>query len=399
MRRLREGRAVVVDVRPAEEYRAGHIPGAFSVPVAELDRRLAELPRRRRSSRTAAGPYCVYALRGRQPAPRTRPRAPAPREGVPEWRAAGLPVDATAAHDARRPAPRLGLRANLGAVLAARRSSTPSSARWSGSSAASCPRSPSRSSTCSRAHRDAVVHRRLRRHQGAHQLPRRPPLRIASDGSPCWSAGWVVAVPVPFLLMWAPTWGWVLFANVLLGVSQGLTWSTTVIMKIDLAGPAAARARDGPQRVRRLPRGRPLRRSPPGCIAARYGLRPEPFYLGRGLRRRRARALGRCSCARRAATSRWSRRHAGAAGERPLASARSSRARRSATATSRRQPGRPREQPQRRHGAGASSRSSSRPPGMSLAADRLAGRDVPGGVGRRRSSSRVRCPTASDASG
>jgi MFS family permease len=50
-------------------------------------------------------------------------------------------------------------------------------------------------------------------------------------------AGWLVAAPVPFLLMWAPTWGWVLFANALLGVSQGLTWSTTVIMKIDLAGP------------------------------------------------------------------------------------------------------------------------------------------------------------------
>jgi hypothetical protein len=50
--------------------------------------------------------------------------------------------------------------------------------------------------------------------------------------------GWLVAIPVPFLLMWAPSWNWVLFANALLGVSQGLTWSTTVIMKIDLAGPA-----------------------------------------------------------------------------------------------------------------------------------------------------------------
>src|SRR5215831_17319530 len=47
-------------------------------------------------------------------------------------------------------------------------------------------------------------------------------------------AGWMVALPVPFLLMWAPTWNWILIANVLLGVSQGLTWSTTVIMKIDL---------------------------------------------------------------------------------------------------------------------------------------------------------------------
>ena len=50
--------------------------------------------------------------------------------------------------------------------------------------------------------------------------------------------GWLVATPVPFLLMWAPSWSWVLIANALLGVSQGLTWSTTVIMKIDLVGPA-----------------------------------------------------------------------------------------------------------------------------------------------------------------
>src|SRR5215510_8467634 len=50
-------------------------------------------------------------------------------------------------------------------------------------------------------------------------------------------AGWLWAVPVPFLLMWAPSWNWVLLANLFLGVSQGLTWSTTVIMKIDLVGP------------------------------------------------------------------------------------------------------------------------------------------------------------------
>ena len=50
-------------------------------------------------------------------------------------------------------------------------------------------------------------------------------------------AGWLVAAPVPFLLMWAPTWTWVLVANGLLGISQGFTWSTTVIMKIDLVGP------------------------------------------------------------------------------------------------------------------------------------------------------------------
>jgi len=50
-------------------------------------------------------------------------------------------------------------------------------------------------------------------------------------------AGWLVAMPVPFLIIAAPNWGWVVFANVLLGVNQGLCWSTTVIMKIDLVGP------------------------------------------------------------------------------------------------------------------------------------------------------------------
>lgn len=92
-------------------------------------------------------------------------------------------------------------------------------------------------------------------------------------------AGWLAAVPVPFLLMWAPTWSWVLIANALLGVSQGLTWSTTVIMKIDLAGP----------RQRGLAMGLNefagyfavgVSAWATGYIAARHGLRPEPFYLG-----------------------------------------------------------------------------------------------------------------------
>src|SRR5687767_2922513 len=52
-------------------------------------------------------------------------------------------------------------------------------------------------------------------------------------------AGWIVAAPFPFLLMYAPSWEWVLAANALLGISQGLTWSTTVIMKIDLTGPTS----------------------------------------------------------------------------------------------------------------------------------------------------------------
>jgi MFS family permease len=92
-------------------------------------------------------------------------------------------------------------------------------------------------------------------------------------------AGWVVAVPVPFLLMWAPSWSWVLVANALLGVSQGLTWSTTVIMKIDLAGPEKRGLAMGLNEAAGYlaVAGSALAT---GFLAARYGLRPEPFYLG-----------------------------------------------------------------------------------------------------------------------
>jgi MFS family permease len=92
-------------------------------------------------------------------------------------------------------------------------------------------------------------------------------------------AGWLVAVPVPFLLMWAPTWTWVLAANVLLGVSQGLTWSTTVIMKIDLVGP---RQRGFAMGVNEFAGYIALAASAlaTGWIAGRYGIRPQPFYLG-----------------------------------------------------------------------------------------------------------------------
>lgn len=91
--------------------------------------------------------------------------------------------------------------------------------------------------------------------------------------------GWLVALPVPFLLMWAPSWSWVLFANALLGVSQGLTWSTTVIMKIDLAGPAKRGLAMGLNEFAGYfaVAGSALAT---GFVAAHYGLRPEPFYLG-----------------------------------------------------------------------------------------------------------------------
>jgi MFS family permease len=92
-------------------------------------------------------------------------------------------------------------------------------------------------------------------------------------------AGWLAAVPIPALLIFAPDWGWVVAANVLLGVNQGLTWSTTVIMKIDLAGPARRglamglneAAGYGAVAVTALATG---------YLAAAYGLRPAPFLLG-----------------------------------------------------------------------------------------------------------------------
>ncbi|HVI01879.1 MAG TPA: MFS transporter [Enhygromyxa sp.] len=91
--------------------------------------------------------------------------------------------------------------------------------------------------------------------------------------------GWLVAVPVPFLLMWAPSWTWVLIANALLGVSQGLTWSTTVIMKIDLAGAHRRGLAMGLNEFAGYfaVAGSALAT---GFVAARFGLRPEPFYLG-----------------------------------------------------------------------------------------------------------------------
>ncbi len=91
--------------------------------------------------------------------------------------------------------------------------------------------------------------------------------------------GWLVAVPVPFLLMWAPSWNWVLFANALLGISQGLTWSTTVIMKIDLAGPNKRGTAMGINEFAGY-FAVAVAALATGWIAARYGLRPEPFYLG-----------------------------------------------------------------------------------------------------------------------
>jgi MFS family permease len=94
-------------------------------------------------------------------------------------------------------------------------------------------------------------------------------------------AGWLIAFPVPFLLMWAPSWNWVLVANGLLGVSQGLAWSTTVIMKIDLVGPAHRGLAMGLNEFAGYVAVGGAAFAT-GVVAARTGLRPQPFYLGVG---------------------------------------------------------------------------------------------------------------------
>ena len=91
--------------------------------------------------------------------------------------------------------------------------------------------------------------------------------------------GWLVAVPVPLLLIWAPSWGWIIFANVLLGISQGLTWSTTVVMKIDLVGPDRRGLAMGFNEAAGYLAVAATALAT-GYIAENAGLRPEPFFLG-----------------------------------------------------------------------------------------------------------------------
>ena len=91
--------------------------------------------------------------------------------------------------------------------------------------------------------------------------------------------GWLFGVPVPFLVIFAPSWSWIVFANVLLGVNQGLTWSTTVIMKIDLVGPKQRGLAMGLNEFAGY-LAVALSAFATGEIASRFGLRPEPFYLG-----------------------------------------------------------------------------------------------------------------------
>lgn len=91
--------------------------------------------------------------------------------------------------------------------------------------------------------------------------------------------GWVFGLPVPLLLLWAPSWDWVIAANVLLGLNQGLAWSSTVVMKMDLVGPKQRGLAMGlNESAGYLAVGATAFAS--GWLATTYGLRPYPFYLG-----------------------------------------------------------------------------------------------------------------------
>jgi len=92
-------------------------------------------------------------------------------------------------------------------------------------------------------------------------------------------AGWLVGIPVPLILIWAPSWGWVIVANVLLGINQGLTWSTTIIMKIDLVGPARRGLAMGFNEAAGYI-AVALTALATGALADAHGLRPAPFLLG-----------------------------------------------------------------------------------------------------------------------
>jgi MFS family permease len=92
-------------------------------------------------------------------------------------------------------------------------------------------------------------------------------------------AGWLIGAPVPLLVIWAPSWSWIVWANVLLGVNQGLAWSMTVVMKIDLVGPERRGFAMGLNEFAGY-LALALSALGSGMIAERFGLRPEPFYLG-----------------------------------------------------------------------------------------------------------------------
>ena len=207
-------------------------------------------------------------------------------------------------------------------------------------------------------------------------------------------AGWLVGLPVPLLIILAPSWAWVVAANLLLGVNQGLTWSTTVIMKIDLVGPVRRGLATGINEAAGYG-AVAVHGARDGLDRRRAGLRPGPFLLGLAYAVPRPRGIG--AARPRDARPRRARAAPGRAAGRP-ALARGllahDAARPSLSAASQ---------------AGLVNNLNDgmawgllplfyASAGLSLGRDRRPGRDLPGGLGGRPGRDRRDCPIGSDAS-
>ena len=125
------------------------------------------------------------------------------------------------------------------------------------------------------------LHRQLWRRQGRSPISSPDILPTSTAAKHMLVLGWLIGLPVPFMIGWGPSWGWIIAANALLGINQGFAWSMTVIMKVDLVGPKSRGLAVGLNEFAGyLSVG--VTAFLTGYIAQRYGLRPAPFYLGIG---------------------------------------------------------------------------------------------------------------------